>query len=183
MLVAGYHKGFSKTERLKIVHRFLPREVSILVIYYLWLALPFWEDVQANLWDTTELSANLWAPEETLESSFHDDDGKSGYGTGSDVSNDEREGGQLREPKVAARRLGPGAHWTSARMTRILKRMSLPICKKGFTISSWRHLSIAFTRRYFRNGLTAHTSLIGEVDEGYGSGSKSEGEEDSLWDI
>ncbi|RYC77864.1 hypothetical protein BFJ63_vAg19262, partial [Fusarium oxysporum f. sp. narcissi] len=27
MLVAGYHKGFSKTERLKVIHRFLPREV------------------------------------------------------------------------------------------------------------------------------------------------------------
>jgi superfamily II DNA helicase RecQ len=41
MLVAGYHKGFSKTERLKVIHRFLPREVSALVIYYLWLVLPF----------------------------------------------------------------------------------------------------------------------------------------------
>jgi hypothetical protein len=59
MLVAGYHKGFSKTERIKVIHRFLSREVSVLVIYYLWLALPYWEDVQANVWVKTEFPANL----------------------------------------------------------------------------------------------------------------------------
>jgi hypothetical protein len=67
-------------------------------------------------------------------------------------------------------------------MTRILRRMSLEGCQKGFTISSWRHLSIAITRRYFRNGTTAHAALIGEADEGYGSDSDSEVEQDSIWD-
>jgi hypothetical protein len=62
-------------------------------------------------------------------------------------------------------------------MTRILRRMSLEGCQKGFTISSWRHLSIAITRRYFRNGTTAHAALIGEADEGYGSDSDSEVEQ------
>jgi hypothetical protein len=57
--MAGYYKGFLKTERLKVIHRFLPREVSVLVVYYLWLVLPFWEDVQANVLDKTEFSANL----------------------------------------------------------------------------------------------------------------------------
>ena len=63
--------------------------------------------------------------------------------------------------------LGPGQHWTSPRMTRILRRMSLDSCQNGFTISSWRHLAIAFTRRYFRNATTAQANLVGEVDEGY----------------
>ncbi|KAJ3453241.1 hypothetical protein MRS44_018896 [Fusarium solani] len=182
MLVAGYHKGFSKTERLKVIHRFLPREISILVIYYLWLALPYWEDMQANVWEATELPANLWAPEEALDDlSFHG--GPDGYGSGSGTSDDEHEGGARGEPKASARRLGPGPHWTSARMTRIMKRMSLVGCQKGFTISSWRHLSIAMTRRYFRNGSTAYASLIEDADEGYGSDSESDTEEDSLWDM
>jgi len=62
--------------------------------------------------------------------------------------------------------------------------MSLKECKKGFTISSWRHISIAITRRYFRNGTTAHAALLGEADEGYGSenDSDSEAEQDSPWD-
>jgi superfamily II DNA helicase RecQ len=190
MLVAGYHKGFSKTERLKVIHRFLPREVSVLVIYYLWLVLPFWEDVQANVLDKTEFSANLWAPEETLDDLNHDD-GKNGYETGSD--SDDRSDGEEdtsghpqrgRQIKAKGCSLGPGPHWTSARMTRILRRMSLKGCKKGFTISSWRHLSIAITRRYFRNGTTAHTTLISEADEGYGSDNDSDSdiERDSPWD-
>jgi superfamily II DNA helicase RecQ len=186
MLVAGYHKGFSKTERVKVIHRFLPREVSALVIYYLWLVLPFWEDIQANIWDKTELSANLWAPEETLDD-LNDDDGKNGYGTGSDGDESDEEEDISRRPqrrrtRAKVRSPGPGPHWTSARMTRILRRMSVKGCKKGFTISSWRHLSIAITRRYFRNGTTAHTALIGEADEGYGSDSDSEVEQDSPWD-
>ncbi|KAJ4137998.1 hypothetical protein NW754_001358 [Fusarium falciforme] len=109
MLMAGYHKGFSKTKRLKVIHRFLPREISILVIYYLWLALPYWEDMQANVWEVTELPANLWAPEEALDDlSFHG--GPDGYGSGSGTSDDEHEGGARGEPKASARRLGPGPH-------------------------------------------------------------------------
>lgn len=35
MIVTGAHKGFSSTERLKIIHRFLPREVGTLLVYFL----------------------------------------------------------------------------------------------------------------------------------------------------
>ncbi|KAF4442502.1 hypothetical protein F53441_11725 [Fusarium austroafricanum] len=182
MLVAGYHKGFSKTERLKIIHRFLPREVSALVIYYLWLVLPFWEDVQANTWDKTEFSSNFWAPEETLND-LNVDNGKDGYGTGSEQSDGEDMHSRHRhQAEAKVRYLGPGPHWTSAQMTRILRRMSLESCQGGLTISSWRHLSIAITRRYFRNGTTAHASLIREANEGYSSNSDSDEEQDNIWD-
>jgi hypothetical protein len=49
MIVTGAHKGFTTTERLKSIHRVLPREVGTLLTYYLWLVLPFWEDIQANV--------------------------------------------------------------------------------------------------------------------------------------
>ncbi|KAH7187353.1 hypothetical protein DER44DRAFT_800386, partial [Fusarium oxysporum] len=95
---------------------------SVFLIYYLWLVLPFWEDTQANVWDRTEFSANLWAPEETLDD-LNDDDGKNGYGTGSGGSEVEGKisGHPQRETKAKARCLGPGPYWTSARMTRILR--------------------------------------------------------------
>ena len=41
MIVTRAHKGFSTTERLKIIHQFLPREVGTLLVYFLWLVLPF----------------------------------------------------------------------------------------------------------------------------------------------
>ena len=35
--VTGYHKGYGNSAKLKIIYRFVPREVGELVVYYLWL--------------------------------------------------------------------------------------------------------------------------------------------------
>ena len=40
-LVVTYHKGFSLSQKLKIIHRYLPREVGEVLVYYLWLVEPF----------------------------------------------------------------------------------------------------------------------------------------------
>jgi hypothetical protein len=39
--VTTYHKGYSISNLTKIIHRYLPKPVSKLVVYYLWLILPF----------------------------------------------------------------------------------------------------------------------------------------------
>jgi hypothetical protein len=39
--VTYYHKGYSVSGSVKIIHRYLPPEVSELVVYYLWLVLDF----------------------------------------------------------------------------------------------------------------------------------------------
>ncbi|KAL6407509.1 uncharacterized protein AUP68_10341 [Ilyonectria robusta] len=143
------------------------------------LALPYWEEAQANVWDISEFSANLWATEETLDDNISNNE--DGYGSDTGEARDSR--GLLQGPVQKAHKFGPGQHWTSIRMTRILRRISRPGCEKGITISSWRHLAIAFTRRYFRNANTAHSALIREADKGYGSSSDDEGDEDSPWDI
>jgi len=39
--VTFYHKGYNITGSTKIIHRYLPEEVSKLLVYYLWLVLPF----------------------------------------------------------------------------------------------------------------------------------------------
>lgn len=41
--VTSYHKGYNVTGTLKVIHRYLPKEVSELLVYYLWLVLPFWQ--------------------------------------------------------------------------------------------------------------------------------------------
>ncbi|KAK7177671.1 hypothetical protein PSPO01_16281 [Paraphaeosphaeria sporulosa] len=43
--VTSYHKGYNITGSTKIVHRYLPKEVSELLVYYLWLVLPFWQQL------------------------------------------------------------------------------------------------------------------------------------------
>ena len=43
--VTTYHKGYSTTGSTKIIHRYLPMEVSKVVVYYLQLVLPFWHQI------------------------------------------------------------------------------------------------------------------------------------------
>ncbi|SCO76826.1 uncharacterized protein FRV6_01038 [Fusarium oxysporum] len=39
--VTCYHKGYSVTGTTKIIHRYLPSEVGELLLYYIWLIVPF----------------------------------------------------------------------------------------------------------------------------------------------
>jgi hypothetical protein len=41
VLVAQYHKGYQIMGDVKIIHRYLPREVGELLVWYLWLVQPF----------------------------------------------------------------------------------------------------------------------------------------------
>lgn len=43
--VVLYHKNIRTTERAKAVSRFVPREVGLLLMWYMWLVLPFWQQV------------------------------------------------------------------------------------------------------------------------------------------
>ena len=40
-LVTSYHKGYTCTGSTKIIYRYLPKELSELVVYYLWIIHPF----------------------------------------------------------------------------------------------------------------------------------------------
>lgn len=40
-IVTSYHKGYTCTGSTKIIHRYLPSEVSELFVFYVWLVLPF----------------------------------------------------------------------------------------------------------------------------------------------
>jgi RecQ family ATP-dependent DNA helicase len=186
MIVTGYHKGFSRTERLKVIHRFLPREIGTLLVYYLWLVLPFWEELQANIWDKESFSAAIWAEEELSADEGKNTGGQrhtEGHSQG-DIGDESDDNSSRQESQPESMhdpwKLGPGSHWTSQRMTRIMKRLSTAGCGRGLTISSWRHMAVAFGRRYFRDGSTAHIHIMSEFDT---DNSDSDGEDDSPWDL
>ena len=61
-IVTTYHKGYSMEGTTKIIHRYLPREVSELVVYYHWLILPFrWQLEMLALGKMDPISPLLWA--------------------------------------------------------------------------------------------------------------------------
>lgn len=60
VFVTRDHKGYNTSGLVKIIHRYLPREVGELLVYYLWLVLPFWEHVEGEVWQKERVSSNLW---------------------------------------------------------------------------------------------------------------------------
>jgi len=60
VFVTRYHKGYAVSEDVKMIHRYLPREVRELVVYYLWLMLPFQQRLEAAVWKKNEVSAYMW---------------------------------------------------------------------------------------------------------------------------
>ena len=190
MIVMGYHKGFSRSERMKVIQHFLPREIGTLFIYYLWLVVRFWKELQVNVLGREELSPSVWATEDMLANEGGGDDSDSdGYGSAASDTGDVQHSQRKRRVTTKssgtkdAWQLGSGTHWTSPRMSRILKRNSLVGCQEGFTLSSWQHLSAAIARRYFRTSITGQSSFVDQIDVGYGSESDGEDTEDSSpWD-
>jgi hypothetical protein len=45
--VTAYHKGFSASQKAKVIHQYMPREVGKLVVQFLWLVQPFIKQLQA----------------------------------------------------------------------------------------------------------------------------------------
>jgi hypothetical protein len=62
--VTFYHKGYSIQGSTKIIHRYLPKEISELIVYYLWLVLPFVNQLRLLALDQTVVAVSspfLWA--------------------------------------------------------------------------------------------------------------------------
>ena len=48
------------SSNVKIIHRYLPREVGELVVYYMWLVLPFQQQLEAMVWEKEVMSSHMW---------------------------------------------------------------------------------------------------------------------------
>jgi hypothetical protein len=62
VFVTQYHKGEQYKADVKIIHRYLPREVGELVVWYRWLVVPFVQRMRSWLWSSSAASDHLWGP-------------------------------------------------------------------------------------------------------------------------
>ncbi|CAG8367275.1 unnamed protein product, partial [Penicillium salamii] len=65
-MVTSYHKGFYASNDVKIIHRYLPRDIGELVVWYLWLMLPFVEQIelyQDHRREKMPRAAYIWPPD------------------------------------------------------------------------------------------------------------------------
>jgi hypothetical protein len=83
--VTSYHKGYSASQSTKVIHRFVPREVGEVVVYYLWLVEPVERMLRCHTQGRYAVSPWVWepAPEEEWP-----EDGDEDEGYGSAVSPD-----------------------------------------------------------------------------------------------
>jgi hypothetical protein len=56
-----YHKGFHASNDVKIIHRYVPREVGELVVWYIWLVMLFIDQLAA--WQAAQAAQGSWAME------------------------------------------------------------------------------------------------------------------------
>ncbi|KAM6523080.1 hypothetical protein FSOLCH5_003699 [Fusarium solani] len=66
--VTSYHKSFRATGQVKVIHRYLPQALGELLVWYLWLVLPFWQQVQGIVKDAPIRSPFMW-PDEVVRKS------------------------------------------------------------------------------------------------------------------
>lgn len=152
--VTSYHKGFRQTGQAKVIHRYLPREIGELLVWYLWLVLPFWQQVQGIVKQADNCSPFLWSDEIVSRTEAESDTERR------ERLRKEREGGGQHveereewEPESDADPVGfadwiKERKWTSDRARRIIQRHSERLMGTVLTISAWRHMAIAISRRF-----------------------------------
>jgi len=172
--VTRYHKGVGMTGKSKVIHRYLPREVGELLMYYLWLVDPFWRRLVWALGggrdeDETE-KAFIWKPkrgaiwEPRLLQKRRERHKR--RRTATDIQGREGEEGQEKEsgPRFTPER------WDTDRVRRALQKASVEWMGVKIHIMCWRHSSVAMYRRYIDNRTAVKAVLAADEDGQDGEG-------------
>lgn len=106
VFVTMYSKTMGMSAKAKVIHRYLPREVGELAVYYVWLAIPFWRSVVqgASRGAADWSSPYIWEPRADEAWAFP---GAAGEGQGTHTAG-----------LVYARELQQGAFGTATRRDR-----------------------------------------------------------------
>ena len=169
VLVTMYHKGYELSGRLKPIQRFLPKEVSELLLYYLWLVLPFCERVRSVAADVQSFSAFLWG--DRSSSGPGDEDSSEGSSSGDD------DGSPTLQRTSATRH----TRWTADHARRLVQKETERFLGVRFGVAAWRQMAPAIPRRYLRASFGPDVyGGPGELDSDEEDG---EAPADSAWDL
>lgn len=171
--VTAYHKNFRQTNEAKIIHRFLPREVGELLVWYLWLVLPFWQKMQGIIKGASGVSAAVWGLEMVERRKADTDEG---YGSGDDGDGDRDDGGGggfIEDGTITSGDELPRSwndwirerRWTTDRVRRVMGVYSEKYMGHRLSIASWRHIAIAITRYHLGAKSNAAFGEMEEEDE------------------
>lgn len=139
--VTSYHKNYSASNTTKIIHRYLPPEVGDLLVYYVWLVVPFLEQLHilTPIPGLGDPGSFLWPASINGAAKLK----KTALGTGSedDLS--------VIDPCGEATQEEP---WESSYLGRVIKSELARGLRTTACIMSWRHAAIAISRRHLPEG-------------------------------
>jgi superfamily II DNA helicase RecQ len=185
VFVPEYGKMSSHSGKVKVIHRYVPREVSELVVYYLWIVDPFVRLLQAGLQGQMDFSRFLWEPKperqwidgwEDGEGEVDDADKEEGVeeeeeeeGEVADMEEGEVRGGigevtssQPGEwPEIGGREQTPqqplnvDGFWNTDRVRRAVQSEWVSRFGVKMTINRWRQCYPAIQRKFTRDAEVA----------------------------
>lgn len=176
--VAEYHKGYRSSGSIKIIHRYLPREVGELWVYFVWLVLPGWEKLQFQTTGRDSSSPYLWGDGRKKEhrrwTGPRPKPRKSPEPQRGEVE-ESHEGDPARSSWPR-----PARAWTSERGRRILKEAAMRwMGVTDYNISVNRHFMIGASRRYCREERFKEDKKSEWGEEG----DEEESDADDAWDL
>ena len=162
VFVTAYHKGFSASQSMKIVHRFVPREVGEIIVFYLWLIRPFERILQGLGQGQDVFSPWMWEPEpeEEWENDEDADDQDEGYESGEEAASEaeEQDGWDGFEVEEGVEETQPAmptpeprncdGFWNTDRVRRVMRRETAGIVGVPIGISDWRQAYPAIHREF-----------------------------------
>jgi len=157
--VTSYHKGYSASQQVKIIHRFVPKEVGKLVVYYLWLVEAFVQMLQIMVKKQLDFSSFIWEPEPEEEWVDEEDEGEEEeeQEEREDIEVDEEEREEeteveapgkdiIRENRVVPKAMNIDGFWGTDRVRRAIVRETESRIGVRITTAIWRCLIL--TPRY-----------------------------------
>ncbi|KAI1663136.1 DEAD/DEAH box helicase [Pyrenophora tritici-repentis] len=145
--VTTYHKGYSFSKRVKTIHRYVPREVSELVVYFLALGRPFINSLQMLHYKVLEVTSFLWEP--MPEQALDDSSGSDGESSNEEEVESEGDLGGGREAVSRRRRptaTNPDGFWGTDRVRRVLRKYTQEYLGAALGTRTWRHAYPAIHR-------------------------------------
>lgn len=139
--VTSYHKNYSASNTTKIIHRYLPPEVGELLVYYVWLVVPFLE----QLYTLTPLPG-LGDPGSFLWPASINGAAKPRKTTSRATSQDHS---TLKDTRSEGNQEEP---WESTCLGSVIKNELGRGLRTTACIISWRHAAIAISRRHLPEG-------------------------------
>ena len=186
--VTTYHKGYSSSQKVKVIHRYVPQEVGEMVVYYLWLVEPFVRQLQMMARDQGVFSTFMWEPEpeeEYAEEEFEEDseeefEEESQEGEDEQRDEDEEQGEEeLNGDGEETEREGETARnvdgfWGTDRVRRVLQKQTGSRIGVKISTAIWRQVYPAIQREWSQE--RGVQEMLDEIYEGKGRGEENDWE-------